>query len=144
MHDDRTESLRAAERRLQAAQLDSDIEVLDELIDDAGRFTGPDGTLHSKQDDLHAHRSGRQVLSRVEEEELQVLATAHTGVTWFLGTLEGTVDGRPLAARMRYTRTWIRGRAGWRIIAAQATFVADGLREGLPGGLPGAGGAQGG
>ncbi|MPZ83095.1 MAG: DUF4440 domain-containing protein [Actinophytocola sp.] len=42
-NDDHTESLRAAERRLQAAQLTSDVDALAELIDDEARFTGPDG-----------------------------------------------------------------------------------------------------
>ncbi|WP_431984990.1 nuclear transport factor 2 family protein [Streptomyces qinglanensis] len=124
-NDDHTESLRAAERRLQAAQLASDVDALAELIDDKGQFTGPDGSLHSKQDDLRAHESGRQVLTRLEEEELQVLATAHTGVTWFLGTLEGSFEGQPARARLRYTRAWSRDQTSWKIIAAHATVVAD-------------------
>ena len=41
------------------------------------------------------------------EEDLTVLVEGRTGVTWFLGTVEGTVAGRPFAARLRYTRTWI-------------------------------------
>jgi ketosteroid isomerase-like protein len=125
---DRAESLRRAERRLQAAQLASDVDALDGLIDDAAPFTGPDGSVLSKQDDLHAHASGYQVMSRVAEEDLRVLVTASTGVTLFLGTLEGTFGGERLAARMRYTRTWTYDdRAGWKVIAAHATFVADGV-----------------
>lgn len=104
---DPTETLRAAERRLQAAQLASDIIVLTELIDDAALFTGPDGNLYSKEDDPGAHRSGQLVLSRVQESELHVLVTGSTGVTWFLGTLEGSSGGEPMMARMRYTRAWL-------------------------------------
>lgn len=133
-NDDHVESLRSAERRLQAAQLASDVDALDTLIEDAGRFTGPDGKLYTKREDLRAHETGRQVLTRLEEEDLQALATAHGGVTWFLGTLEGCVDGEPLAARMRYTRTWILDQAGWKVIAAHATFVTDGLLDGRQGG----------
>ncbi|WBB63374.1 nuclear transport factor 2 family protein [Streptomyces sp. WMMC500] len=126
MHDhDHTESLRAAERRLQAAQLASDVDALSELLDDEGRFTGPDGHLYTKADDLRAHETGHQVLTSLREEDLRVLATAGTGVTWFLGTLEGSVGGQPLRARLRYTRTWLRDRAGWKIIAAHATFATD-------------------
>lgn len=122
--DPHTESLRAAERRLQAAQLASDVDALTELLDDAVLFTGPDGNLYSKEDDLRAHRSGHQVLSRVEESELRLLVTGSTGVTWFLGTLEGRVSGEPFVARMRYTRTWARdAESGWRIVAAHAMFV---------------------
>lgn len=124
-NDDHTESLRTAERRLQAAQLASDVDALTELMDDAVRFTAPDGNLYTKQDDLRVHESGQQVLTRVEEEDLQILATEHTGITWFLGTLEGTVGGEPFAARMRYTRTWIHDQGGWRILAAHATILTD-------------------
>jgi ketosteroid isomerase-like protein len=127
--DDLTESLRAAERRLQAAQLASDVAALSKLLDDAARFTGPDGNLYSKQDDLRVHESGHQVLTRVEEEDLRVLATPHAGVTWFLGTLAGTVGGRPMVSRMRYTRTWLHDERGWRIIAAHAMFLTDDLPD---------------
>ncbi|GAA2665142.1 hypothetical protein GCM10010400_26450 [Streptomyces aculeolatus] len=126
-NDDATDSLRTAERRLQAAQLASDTAALDELIDDAMRFTGPDGSVYTKDDDLRAHETGQQILTSLKEEDVQVFATADTGVTWFLGTLEGSVGGQPMRARMRYTRTWHRDRAtGWRIIAAHASFVAEG------------------
>lgn len=125
-NDDATDSLRTAERRLQAAQLASDAAALDELLDDTMRFTGPDGNVYTKGDDLRAHETGQQILTSLKEEDLQVLATADTGVTWFLGTLEGSVGGQPMRARMRYTRTWRRDRAGWKIIAAHASFVAEG------------------
>jgi len=117
------EDLRAAERRLQAAQLASDVAALDDLIDDTARFTGPDGSLLTKADDLRAHASGQQVLSRVEEEDLQDLVVGDTGVTWFLGTLEAVVDGQQVTARMRYTRTWTSDDRGWRVIAAHATVI---------------------
>lgn len=112
------DELREAERRLQAAQLAGDVVALDRLLDDRLIFTGPDGKLYSKQDDLQAQGT-RQVITKVSEEELNVLADGRTGITWFLGTLEGVFDGAPFAARLRYTRTWIRDDDhGWRIVAA--------------------------
>lgn len=117
--------LRAAERRLQAAQLAGDVAELDRLLDDRLIFTfGPDGSRHTKQDDLRNHRTRRQVMTTLVEEELTVLADGRTGVTWFLGALAGAVDGVPFAVRMRYTRTWIRDdEYGWRIVAAHASTV---------------------
>lgn len=118
------EALRAAERRLQQAQLASDVAALDRLIDDRLVFTGPDGGLYSKQDDLHLHRSGRQSMARVDEEDLAVLVVGGTGVTWFLGTVEGTLAGKPFLARVRYTRTWILDEEeGWRLIAAHVSLA---------------------
>jgi Domain of unknown function (DUF4440) len=54
LDDAHTETLRAAERRLQGAQAASDVPALAELLDDALLFTGPDGKLYTKEDDLGA------------------------------------------------------------------------------------------
>nr|WP_322755726.1 glyoxalase superfamily protein [Frankia sp. Cas3] len=119
------EALRDAERCLQRAQLASDVAALDRLIDDRLVFTGPDGRHYTKQDDLHVHGSGGQAMTRVDEEDLAVLVVGDTGVTWFLGTLEGIMDGEPFVARVRYTRTWVHDSNGWRLIAAHVS-LADG------------------
>lgn len=119
-----TDTLRAAERRLQAAQLASDVGALDALIDDAALFTGPDGALQTKADDLGAHRGGQLRLHRLDEVDLRLLVIGSTGVTWFLGALEATVDGHTVAARVRYTRTWVHvDDGGWRVVAAHATAL---------------------
>lgn len=117
------ESLRAAERRLQSAQLAGDVDTLDELLDDRLIFTGgPDGGRYRKADDLQGHRSRTQVMTRVDEESLDVLVDGSTGVTWFLGTLEGSYAGTPFSVRLRYTRTWIHdAQHGWRIVAAHSS-----------------------
>lgn len=118
---DRVEELRTAERRLQAAQLASDVAELDRLIDDRLLFTGPGGKLYSKADDLRMHGTGEQQMTRVEEEELSVLVVGDTGITCFLGTLEGKLSGTQFTARIRYTRTWIREVHGWRLLAVHVS-----------------------
>ncbi|HWD04119.1 MAG TPA: nuclear transport factor 2 family protein [Amycolatopsis sp.] len=116
------ETLLAAERRLQAAQLAGDVGTLDELLDECVRFTF--GTVvSSKADDLAAHRAGTQRLTSLKEESLDVFTTGPTGVTWLLAELSGYLDGSPFTARLRYTRTWHKGPAGWRVIAAHASHA---------------------
>lgn len=121
------DELHEAEQRLQAAQLAGDVEELDRLIDDRLVFTGPpDGRSHpdAKQLDLHNHRSRTQVMTKLVQEDLTVLVEGNTGVTCFLGTLEGTYAGTPFAGRMSYTRTWVHtNEHGWRILAAHASAV---------------------
>jgi hypothetical protein len=120
----RADQLREAERRLQAAQLASDVQALDELLDERLVFTGPDGRLYSKSDDLEVHRSGRQTMTSVREERLNVLVDGRTGVSWFLGELEGSLSGSPFTARVRYTRTWIHDdQHGWRLVAAHVSAL---------------------
>lgn len=118
-----TDSLRAVDRRLQAAQLTADADTLAELIDDRLVFTGPDGRLYSKEDDLRLQRSGQQRLTEVTEEELTALVDGDVGVTWFRGRLAGVFQGEEFSAHVRYTRTWIRTPAGWRLLAAHVSSV---------------------
>jgi hypothetical protein len=115
------DSLKAADRQLQAAQLAADADALDQLLDDRLVFTGPGGTLYSKQDDLQMQRSGEQRLTEVTEEELTALVVGDTGVTWFRGRLAGRFNGEEFVAQVRYTRTWIRTPAGWRLLAAHVS-----------------------
>ncbi|WP_062993021.1 nuclear transport factor 2 family protein [Nocardia anaemiae] len=118
------QDLRIAERRLQAAQLAGDIQTLDELLDNRLIFTFGADTF-TKADDLELHRTKAQILTKLEEEQLTVLVEGTTGVTWFLGIVEGNVHGSPFAARMRYTRTWSHDDSlGWRLVAAHASTVA--------------------
>jgi hypothetical protein len=119
------DSLIAADRRLQAAQLRADADVLDGLIDDRLVFTGPDGRLYTKQDDLDLQRSGGQRLTEVTEESLTALVVGDTGVTWFLGWLAGVFQGEVFRAHVRYTRTWIHTPTGWRLLAAHVSAPGD-------------------
>lgn len=114
---DLVEDLRRAERQLQAAQLASDVAELDRLIDERLIFTGPGGRLYTKADDLRMHGTGEQRITKVEEEQLVVLVVGDTGITCFLGTLEGSLSGAQFSARIRYTRTWIYDGQSWRLLA---------------------------
>jgi len=116
--------LRSAERRLQLAQLRSDVAELDALVDERLIFTGPDGRLYGKQDDLDIHGQGRQVMSKVEQHDLRVIVAGQLGVTCFYGRLEGARDGEPFAAQLRYTRTWLfDDDRGWQLVAGHASIV---------------------
>ena len=111
--------LLAAERALQAAQRAGDVAALDRLLHDRLVAFGPDGARYTKDQDLAAHRSGSSVITELREEHVEVLVAGSTGVTFFTGTLAGTFGGKPMSARMRYTRTWVHDDdAGWRILAA--------------------------
>jgi len=59
------DSLRACEAALRKAQLEGDVTALEQLIDDALHFTGPDGSVFWKADDLDAHREGWVRITRL-------------------------------------------------------------------------------
>jgi hypothetical protein len=62
----------ALEAELRAAQLNADVAALDRLISEDLLFTGPDGALATKADELAAYRKGVVRFSTHEPEALRV------------------------------------------------------------------------
>jgi len=118
-----TQTLLQAERRLQQAQLASDVAALDRLLHPSLTFVGPDGSLSDKARDLEVHRTGELRIDLLEPLDLIVRITDGVGITVLTARLEGVYAGLEFAARMRYTRCWASGAEGWRIVAAQATVL---------------------
>src|SRR5215218_5887065 len=108
----------AAEADIRAAQLDADVAALDRLIADELLFTGPDGQLGTKADDLEAHRSGAVRFRAHEPEELRVRRVGtDVAVTALRAQLAVEVAGTLVRGTFRYTRVWARDDAGqWRIV----------------------------
>lgn len=116
----------ALEVALRRAQLDADVAELDRLISDELLFTGPDGRLGSKAEDLAAHHSGIVRFREHEPEELRVRAIGDTVRVVALRTkLTVEMSGTPISGRFRYTRVWAKERGGpWRIVAGHVSAVA--------------------
>ena len=63
-----------AEQTLQSAVLAGDVLTLHQLIDDDLLFTGPDGSVLSKEDDLGFHRSGEQRITALDFQNQHIRA----------------------------------------------------------------------
>ena len=128
-------AIKHAEARLREAMLASDVVVLDDLIDDGLLFCGPDGSLFRKEDDLAAHRSGMQRLTKLESHSLSVeLHGDDLGVVSTLVDLAGTMGDQPFGGTFRYVRTWRRGQDGaWRVIAGAVVAAAKSAARATPG-----------
>ena len=122
----------AAEEQLRAAQLGADIATLDRLIADEILFTGPDGQLGTKAQDLEAHRSGSVRVLAHRPEELRVRRVCdHVHVAALRAYLEVRVGGSVVSGKYCYTRVWARsGVESWRVVGGQVSAVgpAPGLR----------------
>lgn len=116
-------SLLACERALRVAQLAGDVEALERLIDDALIFTGPDGTIFGKQDDLDAHRRGAVRITRLDASEERILRDGSVAIVSVRMEMSGTFQGAPFAGPFRYTRVWCERPDGWRVIAGHVGAV---------------------
>jgi hypothetical protein len=112
-----------AERRLQTAQRDGDLDALDELLHPRVVAAGPDGGVFGKEDDLGAYRSGTLRITRLVEESIDIKDDGPTGITRIVAAVDAVQAGTAVSARLRYTRLWLRDGDRWRVLAATVTPV---------------------
>ena len=117
------DSLLACETALREAQLAGDAAALERLVDDALVFTGPDGAVYGKADDLEAHRQGWVRITRLEPSEERVQRFGTVAVVSVRMEMAGTFKGTPFAGPFRYTRVWREGPGGWRVVAGHVSAV---------------------
>ena len=112
-----------AERRLQAAQRDGDVEALDHLLHPRLVAVGPDGTVFGKEDDLDGYRSGALRITRLVEQSVDVTDDGRTGTTTTVADVDAVQGGSAVSATLRYRRLWVREDGRWQVLAA--TFVPE-------------------
>jgi len=113
------------EARIRAAQLSADITALHELISDNLLFTGPDGQLGTKAQDIEAHRSGIvKFLAHVPEELRIRRVGANVAIASLRAQLTVEVAGNISHGLFRYTRVWAREDDNlWRVVGGHVSSV---------------------
>ena len=112
------------EAQLRAAQLAADTHSLAALIDDDLLFTGPDGQLATKAQDLDSHRSGVVRFREHEPLELRIRPVRRdVAIVALLARLAVEVNGQLLRGTYRYTRIWARTTEGWRVVGGHVAEV---------------------
>ena len=122
-----TEEIKALEERMRRAQLEGNVSALDALISDDLLFTGPDGELGTKAQDLQAHGSGLVRFREHHLEDLQIRpVTDDVVVTALRARLAVEFQGRLIKGTYRYTRVWSRENGKWRVVGGHVSEVPTG------------------
>ena len=113
------------EARIRAAQLGADITALDDLISDNLLFTGPDGQLGTKAQDIEAYRSGTVKFMAHIPEELRIRrVSANVAISSLRTQLTVDVAGTISRGTYRYTRVWSRENdTTWRVVGGHVSLV---------------------
>jgi ketosteroid isomerase-like protein len=113
------------EARIRTAQLRADVPALDALLADDLLFTGPDGTVGTKAQDLAAHESGAVRFRKHVPMELRVRRIGSAAAVTSLRTrLTVEVAGTLTSGEYRYTRVWAReGSRDWRVVGGHVSAV---------------------
>lgn len=111
------------EEELRLAMLGSDVEKLNELIDDSLVFTLPTGDLADKEMDLTAHKLGIQKLTKLEclRQKITVYNTFATVAAKM--EVEGTFQDNSINGTYCYTRVWFNNGIDWKIVAGQVGVI---------------------
>jgi ketosteroid isomerase-like protein len=117
-------SFHAAERALRQAQLAGDVSTLDALLDEDLVFTGPDGAIYRKQDDLEAHRRGAIRITQLAPSDEYVQDFGSIVVVSVRMEMRGSFNGAPFAGPFRYTRIWRAQDHHWRVVAGHVSAIA--------------------
>ncbi len=112
------EQIQECEQRLYRAQLESNVDELDALIADDLLFSGPNGHLFTKEDDLRMHRDGSMKVLTFEPLDTKINVSAPTiAVCTVLARVSGILQGSALEGTFRYMRVWQENSGQWRIVA---------------------------
>jgi len=111
------------ENALRAAMLANDVAALAELLDDDLVFTGPDGRVLSKEDDLSAHRERLLRLDRLDIHETQAHRIGEMVLTTTQAALAGHFGSMAFEGVFAYTRLWRPSGGVWRVVAGHAAKI---------------------
>lgn len=111
------------EEELRLAMVASDVQKLDELIDDNLTFISPFGCVVSKQMDLDAHESKAQILTKLEPFEQKIDLRDNFVVVTVKMILEGTYSNMDISGKYRYLRIWQKVESKWKIVAGSVSKV---------------------
>ena len=118
-------SFRSAETALRQAQLTGDVAALDKVLDEDLVFTGPDGLIYGKGDDLDAHRSGSIRITELAPSEEHVQEFGDIVVLSVTMEMRGSFHGEDFAGPFRYTRIWRNTERGWRVVAGHVSAISQ-------------------
>jgi hypothetical protein len=113
------------ESQMRLAQLAADTHTLEHLIGDNLLFTGPDGNLASKAQDLDAHASGAVRFVEHEPEELRVRRIgSNVAISSLRARLAVEVAGKVVHGVYRYTRVWSCENGQWQVVGGHVSEVS--------------------
>jgi ketosteroid isomerase-like protein len=119
------QEVRQATKKYRAALLQRDAAVLEQIWADDYTFTNGAGETHSKAQRLANLKSGATSLDSIsQEEDMKVRVHGNVAVATGRLTIKGQYSGKQASGQYRSINVWIKGAAGWQLVANQLTPVA--------------------
>ncbi len=124
---DTDQEIVSLEARIRTAQLSADTTALDQLISENLLFTGPDGQLGTKAQDIEAYQSGTvKFLAHVPQELRIRRVGTNVAISSLRAQLTVNVAGNISHGMYRYTRVWAcEDDTIWRVVGGHVSVVSS-------------------
>jgi len=112
-------------KKYRTALLQRDTATLEQIWADDYTFTNGAGETHSKAQRLANLKSGATSLDSIsEDEDIKVRVYGKVAVATSRVTIKGQYSGKEASGQYRSIHVWVKGAAGWQLVANQLTRVA--------------------
>ncbi len=119
------QEVRQTIEKYRTALLQHDAATLERIWADDYTFTNGAGETHSKAERLANLKSGATSLDSIsEEEDMKVRVYGNAAVATSRVTIKGQYSGKQTSGQYRSIHVWVKGTAGWQLVANQLTRVA--------------------
>jgi len=119
------QEVRQTIEKYRTALLQKDAATLERIWADDYTFTNGAGETHSKAERLANLKSGATSLDSIsEEEDMKVRVYGNVAVATSRVTIKGQYSGKQTSGQYRSIHVWVKGAAGWQLVANQITPVA--------------------
>jgi ketosteroid isomerase-like protein len=117
--------VRQAIKKYRAALLQRDAAALEQIWAADYTFTNGAGETHSKAQRLANLKSGATSLDSIsQEEDMKVRVHGNVAVATGRITIKGQYSGKQASGQYQSINVWVKGAAGWQLVANQLTPVA--------------------
>ena len=118
------QEVRQTIEKYRTALLQHDAATLERIWADDYTFTNGAGETHSKAERLANLKSGATSLDSIsEEEDMKVRVYGKVAVATSRVTIKGQYSGKQTSGQYRCIHVWVKGAAGWQLVANQLTPV---------------------
>jgi ketosteroid isomerase-like protein len=114
-----------AEKQLQQAMVNNDVQALERLLHDDLVFIDVEGNVQGKHNDIESHASGAVVQTAVEFVEEPVMQVHGENATVAVKAyVQVQLQGKPVEAHCRYLRVWLFQDERWQIISGAVRILS--------------------
>lgn len=118
-----TQIIRDCENQLQEAMLNSDIQILDRLLQDDLLFILPTGDVITKKMDLKTHQSGNLKLDEINSTLDSIQCIDDNAVVTLTLELKGKSFNQSFEGKFRYLRVWKKIGDQFKVIAGSGVAI---------------------